>query len=517
MMFVMKRRNFDDLIIPLNLEFEIERYSWFTMGGPKQASIIARGSKAELFELVNHMRAPVEIYTDKGEKVWWGYINNLQITYGSINFGVDLETMFNNVAVAYTDQNIRYTTQWSGDAESIAEYGQKEILLSRSDTTETEALQQRDTYLAGSKYPVPTLSFADEMEGSARITCLGWIFTLDWQYYENLSGKEGYEITGRGGREIGEDDRPILAQSFQIASSDAWDATSIWLHVWKVGSPTDNLVVSLKADSGGVPGTTLASGTLAASEIGPNAEWIEWSLNTAVTLNPGTTYWIHIARTGAVVFEGPDYYMVDTNKNAGYPRGLVKLWNTNLNTWVVEGNDQGDLLFMVVGAQETSDQISTLVTSCGEFLQGTIMEVDSNVDSNPYRDGDSPALYELEKLLLAGTSNSRRLLCEVTENRYLRVYEEPAKPAVTRNSYALTERGDLMMKNLTHLDQERCLIADWCHLQDVIPTSVDLSMVSDPSLFFIEEAEYDVINQRYHILRTREQGNVMDLGGVIQG
>jgi hypothetical protein len=145
------------------------------------------------------------------------------------------------------------------------------------------------------------------------------------------------------------------------------------------------------------------------------------------------------------------------------------------------------------------------------------MEVDSGVDSNPYRDGDSPALYELEKLLLAGTSNSRRLLCEVTENRWLRIYEEPAKPAVTRNSYALTEDGDLMMKNLTHLDQERCLIAAWCHLQDVIPTSVDLSMVADPSLFFIEEAEYDVINKKYHILRTRDQGNVMDLGGVIQG
>jgi hypothetical protein len=516
MKLVMKRRNFDDLIIPLNLEFEIERYSWFTMGGPKQASIIARGSKAELFELVNHMRAPVEILTDKGEKVWWGYISNLQITYGSINFGVDLETMFNNVAVAYTDQNIRYTTQWSGDAESIAEYGQKEILLSRSDTTETEALQQRDTHLAGSKYPVPTLSFADEQEGSARITCLGWIYTLDWQYYENLTGKESYEITGQGGREIGEDDRPIFAQAFQIEASEAWDATSIWLHVWKAGAPSDNLVVSLKADSGGIPGSTLASGSVAASEIGTNAEWIQWTLNTAVTLNPGTTYWIHIARSGAVVFEGPDYYMVDTNLNMGYPRGNPKYWNTNVNAWV-DASHKGDLLFMVVGSQETSSQISTLVATCGEFLQGVIMEVDSGVDSNPYRDGDSPALYELEKLLLAGTSNSRRLLCEVTENRWLRIYEEPAKPAVTRNSYALTEDGDLMMKNLTHLDQERCLIAAWCHLQDVIPTSVDLSMVADPSLFFIEEAEYDVINKKYHILRTRDQGNVMDLGGVIQG
>jgi hypothetical protein len=118
---------------------------------------------------------------------------------------------------------------------------------------------------------------------------------------------------------------------------------------------------------------------------------------------------------------------------------------------------------------------------------------------------------------MAGTSNSRRLLCEVTQNRWLRIYEEPAKPAATRNSYALKENGELLMKNLTSLDQSHCLIAVWCHLQDVIPTSVDLSMIADPSLFLIEEAEYDAINDRYHIIRTRDQGNVMDLGGVIQG
>jgi hypothetical protein len=516
MKFLMKRRDFDDLIIPLNLEFEVERYSWFTFGGPKIASVIATGSRSDLFELVNHMRSPVEIVTEKGDVVWWGFLSNIQINWDAITFGVDLETMFNNVAVAYTDQNIRYTTQWSGDAESIAEYGQKEILLSRSDTTETEALQQRDTYLAGSKYPVPTLSFGDEMTGSARIICLGWIFTLDWRYYENLSGKESYDITGKGGREIGEDDRPIFAQAIQIGADVAWAATSIWLHVWKVGATEDNLVVSLKADSGGIPGATLASASVAPSEIETNAEWVEFVLNTAVTLNPGTTYWIHIAKAGTVVFEGPDYYMVDTNLNMGYPRGNPKYYNTNVNAWV-DASHKGDLLFMVVGSQETTSQISTLVATCGEFLQGVIMEVDSGVDSNPYRDGDSPALYELEKLLMAGTSNSRRLLCEVTQNRWLRIYEEPAKPAATRNSYALKENGELLMKNLTSLDQSHCLIAVWCHLQDVIPTSVDLSMIADPSLFLIEEAEYDAMNQRYHIVRTRDQGNVMDLGGVIQG
>ncbi|PKN87789.1 MAG: hypothetical protein CVU46_03150 [Chloroflexi bacterium HGW-Chloroflexi-8] len=516
MKFIMKRRDFSDLIIPLNLEFVIERYSWSTFGGPKQASITARGDRASLFELVNHLRAPVEILNEKGDCVWWGYIANLTVSWEAIGFGVDLETMYNRVAVAYTIQNQRYTTQWSGDADAIAEYGQKEILLSKSDTTEADALQLRDTSLAGSKYPIPTMQFAGDSSGEARITCLGWLQTLEWEYYLNTAGKESYETSGKGGREIGEDDRPIFAQSLQIAAATAWIATSIWLHVWKQGSsnPTDNLVVSIKEDSGGVPGTTLASGLIAGANIDTSSEWIEFVLSSAVTLEPATTYWIHIARSGSVAES--NYFMVDTNLNNGYSRGAPKYWNTNLNIWV-DASHKGDLLFKLVGAQETSTQIATLVTTCGQFFDGSIIEILSGIESNPYRDGDSPALYELEKLLSAGTSNSRRLLCVVTRNRKLRVYEETSKPAVTKNSFALNKGGNLLTQFLSLVDPSHCTVGIWCHLQDVIPASVDLSMVADPSLFLIEEAEYDVKSGEYHVLRTAQQSNTMDIGGVIQG
>jgi hypothetical protein len=46
---------------------------------------------------------------------------------------------------------------------------------------------------------------------------------------------------------------------------------------------------------------------------------------------------------------------------------------------------------------------------------------------------------------------------------------------------------------------------------------VDLSMVAEPSLFFIEEAEFDPGAGTYKILRTSEQADVLDLGGVVQG
>jgi len=512
------RRDGSDLTPQPAVEFKVKRHSHHVMGGPKAATIEASGKAEAIFELVNRLRSPIEITNNAGDLVWWGLITAVEIHTPVITYGVDLETMFNNVAVAYTDQGIRFTTQWSSDADSIADYGTKELLLSRSEATEADALQFRDVYLANAKYPIPVLKFSGGDAGTATVTCKGWYSTLEWQYYANLTGREGYEESGDGGREIGEDDRPKLAQSFQIAATTAWVATSVWLKVWKQGTeePGDNLVVSIKNTEYSDPGTTLASGQLGAAEIGTDAEWLEFVLDSPVILQPSTTYWVHVARSGAV--DADAYYMVDTNYDAGYPRGLLYLYNANEELW---GEDiykfWGDLLFIVVGVEGTTDQISTLVSNCGQFLVGTIIEDESGLDSNPYRAGDTAGLFEMDKLLNAGTENFRRLLCEVTHNRYLRVYEEPAKPEDPKDSYALDKDGKLLFKNDTPTDQTLCLVGIWCHLKDIIPPSVDLSLVADPSLFFIDEAEYDVEKDQYLILATRNQADVMAIGGVVQG
>ena len=509
------RRDFSALAVQPGVEFKVERYSRNVIGGPKRATISATGDYAELWNLLNHFRAPVEIYTDRGERVWWGYISAVEPDV-NVGFGADLATMYNRIAVGYTNQNVRFTTQWSENADSVSAYGQKEILLSKTDSNLADALALRDTALAERATPSSPLKFSGSGSPKATITCSGWLETLDWKYYTNLTGKESYEITGSGGREIGEDDRPILAQSFQIAATTAWNATSIWIRPWKQGDtiPTDNLVVSLCSDAAGVPGTVLASGSLAAADIGLQAEWLEVVLSAAVTLNPATTYWIKINRSGAVAES--NYFMVDTNFNAGYERGAILLYNTNLAAWTSESL-WGDLLFQIIGNTETSGQIGTLITNCGQFFGGTILEAASGINANPYRDGDTGALYELLKILAVGTSNKRRLLCEVTPNRYLRVYEEPAKPTVAAQSYALDRSRQLMTQYLTPINPELCTVGVWCHLVDVIPATVDFSLVADPSLFFIDEAEYDMASGEYNILLTRNQDNALDIGGTVQG
>jgi TPR repeat protein len=352
--------------------------------------------------------------------------------------------------------------------------------------------------------------------GEARITCRGWFSTLEWQYYENLSGFEGYTVTGQGGREVGEDDRPILAMSFQIGAASAWTASTLWLHIWRQGSntPIDNLEVSLRANNAGEPGAILATSSIVGSEVPTRSEWVEFTLSTPVTLEPATTYFIYMARSGAI--DANAYYMIDTNLNNGYERGYPIYYNTNVSAWVSAAH-KGDVLFKLVGGLDTTDQITTLVESCGQFYEDTIVEDASGIETIQYRNGDSTGLYEMEKLLQSGTTNGRRLLAETTPSRYLRIYEEAAKPTNPKNCYGLDADGLLYFQSGAPVDLTQCPVGMWCHLVDVIPATVDLSVISDPSLFFVDCAEYDVQKGQYTIKKTREQGDPLDQGGVEQG
>jgi hypothetical protein len=429
--------------------------------------------------------------------------------------------MSNRVAVAYTIERERFTTEWSGNADSIAEFGIKELLLSKADITNADALQTRDVHLAKAKHPIPVLKFSSGSKQTATLICLGWLETLQWQYYANDKGYESCTDTSSTyGSKIGTSNgRSKLAQSFQLETDYAWDATSIALWCWYDGDdapPADNLVVSIRADNAGNPGAVLESGSIAASELSDRSDWVEIPLNNPLTLNPATTYWIHVERSGAI--DDDAYCVVASNNQNAYPRGLMYFWFDGLGIWRLStGNTPHDLLFKINGDEPTTDQIETLLNNCGQFFQGTIIEDESGIDINPYRDGDTAGLYEFEKLMRAGTSNNRRLLCEVTRNRYLRIYEEDAEPSRAVDSYALNKKGQLLTSALTPIDNSLCPVGIWCHLQDVIPARVDFSLVSDLILFFIDEAEYDVKNKAYKILATRDQMNPLDIGGVVQG
>lgn len=515
---IFQNRNFSDRPQTHWDALEVDRYSRNAVGGPKRARLRATGSRMDIWEFVELLRCPVLIWDSLLAKYpWWGYVHEVKIRDGALRWGVALDTMANNIAVAFTYLRTRQTTDYSADSDSTTEYGTKDILLSASDISRAKAIAKRETQLAARKLPIPTLRMTgSDASPSVTLECRGWFDTLNWRYYENLKGKESYEVVGQDVREIGEDDRPKAAMSFQLSSASGWTASAIWVKAWKYktnGSyPTDNMLVDLYDDSAGDPNASQAQGLVAGASIEESSTWTEFTLDSPVALSTGTTYHIVVDRSGGVDVDS--YYLVDTNRDNGYPNGSLKLWRTDPGEWIAR-SEKGDMLFKVVGELETTEQISDLNTNVGEFITATDIEGASGVDSSPYRNGDSRAMRELLDLLKAGTSNSRRLLADVSIDRRMRIYEEAAKQS-RDNSYKVDSKGLLFGINDQRIEGTECVVAEWCYLLDVIPDTADVSKLASPSPFFIEEAQYSD-RGGYQILRVRDQRDVFDIGGVTEG
>jgi len=159
---------------------------------------------------------------------------------------------------------------------------------------------------------------------------------------------------------------------------------------------------------------------------------------------------------------------------------------------------------------ETTTQVAEIVTSLGEFIEGMLIEDASGVSAIEYRDGDTNAQAEIVALLERGTSNGRRVLAEVTRERYLRLYEEPASGS---SDYLLLADGSLHDAYDNPLPPGACVAGVWARLKDILPASIDTTRLADPALVFIEESEWD--EGAYRLGRIEPRGpSAMSLGEI---
>jgi len=138
-------------------------------------------------------------------------------------------------------------------------------------------------------------------------------------------------------------------------------------------------------------------------------------------------------------------------------------------------------------AIETTSQIEAIVEAVGDHFRGVDIIDPSGVFTSDYSDGDSNAWAQIEDLLRVGTTNSRRLLVQVTPTRYLRIYEEPS-PGL--NDYNILSDGRVEDRFGRALRPSQDVVGHWARLKDVVPASVDTSRMADPSRIFIERATY---------------------------
>jgi hypothetical protein len=183
----------------------VDSLRWSSLGGCSQAEFTATGPAVGVWEFAEYLRCPVEVYDEKAQPCWWGYVSEVKISSGALEWGVSLDEMYNRVAVAYSfidpgSQTVgqRKTTAWSEDADSVDAFGHREMLATASGLTDAAGTAHRDTVLASFKYPggVVTQTGAEGSRGmaAASITCRGWYDTLDWQY-ANVAGTSSVATT----------------------------------------------------------------------------------------------------------------------------------------------------------------------------------------------------------------------------------------------------------------------------------------------------------------------------------
>jgi len=161
------------------------RWSWNAQGGPMDAEF---GVEGDVWEALGLLRCPIVIRNQNQTPVWWGYVSSVQIGAGSVQIGVDLDSMANRVAVAYSlvapgsvTVGGRATTAWTQDADSVSEYGTKDLLASVDGATATTAEAVRDALLTMHRYPIATPNAQSGKGGT--LYARGWWSTLGWRYY----------------------------------------------------------------------------------------------------------------------------------------------------------------------------------------------------------------------------------------------------------------------------------------------------------------------------------------------
>jgi len=490
------------------LKFVPSNFSFASVGGPERAEIdVFSSSPDALYQLFNVLRNPVEIFSATQLPLWWGFIESVRVQTGSIETEVSLAEMANRICALYSTSlggtlSSRATTAWASSTESVNTYGTKELRISISEGSQDQAERSRDSELALRKYPISVGSISSTGTVSATITCKGWWDTLKWKYYSQNSGVEQFDVTGVGVQEVGKtsgDER--VRQGITISSSVAWVANEIQLKVRKQGAPTDNLRVELQNSSG----TMLAYCEVTGPSMLGTYEYVPFVLSTPITVTPTTQYIIQVSRTSSV--DSNNHYMTDINTEEVYTGGVFQLWNGS--SWVARSPD-GDMVFRLVGARETTLQVSDIITSCGQFFPTVKILTPSGVYSNPWRDGDNSGLSEITELLRAGAAGGPRYLATVLKDRTLVVYLEP-----TDVDYLIDSSGNLYTpEGKTPIPRTTNIAGKWLRRLDI--PNVNISRISDPRLMFIEKYEWQS-RGRNPRLEPRGALDVWNPNGIREG
>ena len=161
---------------------------------------------------------------------------------------------------------------------------------------------------------------------------------------------------------------------------------------------------------------------------------------------------------------------------------------------------------------DTATQIVSMCNTYGQFFSDVDCQILSGITSTTFRDGDATALYNVEKLMNAGTTNKRRILSYVDLDRRVRIFEEP------NTDYPRFQHSDGNMYDGygVPLRASTAESGYWARLTDILPPNINQEMLANPDFRFIETCEYDVKNDLLN-LTYRDALDPFDIGVNIDG
>lgn len=296
-----------------------------------------------------------------------------------------------------------------------------------------------------------------------------------------------------------------IYQTFTLSSANPFYAVGIDIRCAKDGAPTDNITVKLYSDSGSLtPGVLLATGTILNSEVPSYKGYKTATLNTQPLLSFGTVYGIELSRSGS---EGLDCFSIGVDTAVSYSAsGSLRLWTgATLNTWVARPVN-ASLIFKVAGQVETTTQMQSVITACGQFITATDIDTASGQIVTPYADGTQSGLTIMRNLLAFGSSNSKRMLWKITPDRRAFIYEEPASGSAT--DLMVDRRGVITAKAGTFLAAHKCPYG-----QNVEVSSLVLAQLPSTKVF-LDEVEYTVADNSLRVVKAKNFRSVFDITGI---
>lgn len=117
-----------------------------------------------------------------------------------------------------------------------------------------------------------------------------------------------------------------IAQGFKVGQTT--DLASVWVKVYKIGNPTNNLELYIYDDSAGDPNAIVTNGTATAQSgklhtDNTDGEWVKFVFPTAPNVTGGTQYHIVLKSSGAV--DASNYWIwFGVLSGATYPHGFQK-------------------------------------------------------------------------------------------------------------------------------------------------------------------------------------------------